>query len=73
MSQPRTNRDNKISPNADVYTAMLVIAFVMLAVGCVFLYLEVAAHGTDPLSGAASIMGPAVDFARENNPLNLIS
>ena len=66
MSQPRTSRDKKISPNADVYTAMLILAFVALAIGCVFLYLEVAAHGPDPLSGAASIIKPAVDFALEN-------
>ncbi len=51
MSQPPIK---PAKPQPDRYTVMLLIALVALIIACIFLYLQVASHGPDPLSGLPS-------------------
>lgn len=43
-----TSTKRRRGGRADLYTLLLIIAFVALVVGCVFLYLEVADYGSPP-------------------------
>ena len=42
-------------PQADIYTVLLVIAFVAIITAIVFLYLETADYGTNKYSGAPPV------------------
>ncbi|MGL6227207.1 MAG: hypothetical protein ACRC10_11365 [Thermoguttaceae bacterium] len=53
---------NRVKPRADRYTVMLLISLIAMIIAVIFLYLEVASHGPDPLSGIprAQILMPVV-------------
>lgn len=50
--------DTKPSPRMDIYTAMLILAFVAISIGCVVLALDLTRY-RNPQSGEIEIMPPA--------------
>ncbi len=50
--------DTKPRPRMDIYTAMLVLAFVAISIGCVILALDLTRY-RNPQSGEIEIMPPA--------------
>ena len=57
-------------PRADVYTWMLLLAFVAIVIACICLYLEVADYGPQPYSLAAPVgsTAPAVACCAPTSP-----
>ena len=48
MSPPDSSRFSGEKPRADVYTMMLLIAFIALTVACIMLWLEGSSYGAWP-------------------------
>lgn len=57
-------------PRADLYTVMLLVAWLALVVGIVFLYLETAEYGSPPWSrsSAAPLGAPPAAVALSDAP-----
>ncbi|MEM1305731.1 MAG: hypothetical protein AAGG46_12590 [Planctomycetota bacterium] len=56
MSQPRGVLVKK--PRTNIYTVLLIIAFVAMCIGCLFLYLEAALYDRAPNARLAPALGP---------------
>ncbi len=66
-------------PRADLYTVLLLVAFLALVVGTVFLYLDTAEYGPTP-AGEPAVQtgfyqpsptgGPTIAVARQSRELN---
>lgn len=55
MSQQTSSQSGPYrKPRADLYTVMLLVAWLALVVGIVFLYLETQDYGSPPYKGAPS-------------------
>lgn len=53
MSQPKTTKVKKPSPNPDIYTALLALSLLALIIGCIILFLEFGFQKANPSAGAS--------------------